>query len=687
MKLYETNEIRNIALLGHIGSGKTTLSEAMLVISGTKEKMGNTLNGTTSSDYHKEEKEKHFSIRLSPLTMEYQGHKYNILDYPGYEDFKGDIYSSIDIIDGAVLVIDGSSGIELGTINSWKLLEDNNIPRIIFINKMNKGFINYKKLLEELKEKFGKKLAPLSIPIGDKGNFKGFINIVENIARVFNGVSCEDSPIPKELIEEEKEIKNLLKEAVAEADDNLLEKFLDGQDFSDEELVNGLHLGITHNLIVPVILGAATDMIGVNTLFQMLYKYFPNSAEKNEGIKIAEDNEHFRNISLDENFSAKVFKTIFDPYVGKISFFKVFSGSIKKDTEVLNSNCNKKEKISNLYFFRGKEQIETDEIVSSDIGATTRLNYTKTGDTLCSIDNEITYEALVLPKATLFYALETFCKNDDEKIIDSLQKLKDEDPSFEFYRNLEVKQLIIAAQGEKQLQILINRLNNEFDLKVKLIDARTNYKETLTKSIEVEGKYKKQSGGAGHYGHVFIKFEPSKEPFEFFEEIHGGSVPKQYFPAIEKGIIESMKKGVLGGFPVTNIKATLLDGSFHSVDSNDFDFKMAASFAYKKAMLDGESVILEPIVKVMVTVFDTYTKDIIGNLNKKRGKVLGIDSLNSEEKIITALVPQSEMFKYLLDLQSITHSTGAFEMEFEKYEKLPKELVNKVIKDYGISEN
>ena len=478
-----------------------------------------------------------------------------------------------------------------------------------------------------------------------------------------------------------------MKEAVAEADDNLLEKFLDGQDFSDEELVNGLHLGITHNLIVPVILGAATDMIGVNTLFQMLYKYFPNSAEKNEGIKIAEDNEHFRNISLDENFSAKVFKTIFDPYVGKISFFKVFSGSIKKDTEVLNSNCNKKEKISNLYFFRGKEQIETDEIVSSDIGATTRLNYTKTGDTLCSIDNEITYEALVLPKATLFYALETFSKNDDEKIIDSLQKLKDEDPSFEFYRNLEVKQLIIAAQGEKQLQILINRLNNEFDLKVKLIDARTNYKETLTKSIEVEGKYKKQSGGAGHYGHVFIKFEPSKEPFEFFEEIHGGSVPKQYFPAIEKGIIESMKKGVLGGFPVTNIKATLLDGSFHSVDSNDFDFKMAASFAYKKAMLDGESVILEPIVKVMVTVFDTYTKDIIGNLNKKRGKVLGIDSLNSEEKIITALVPQSEMFKYLLDLQSITHSTGAFEMEFEKYEKLPKELVNKVIKDYGISEN
>ena len=687
MKLYELNEIRNIALLGHIGSGKTTLSEAMLVISGAKEKMGNTLVGTTTSDYHKEEREKHFSIRLSPMATEYKGHKYNILDYPGYEDFKGDIYSSLDIIDGAVLVIDGSSGIELGTINYWKLLESNKIPRIIFINKMNKGFINYKKLLEELKEKFGKKLAPLSIPIGDKGNFKGFVNIVENKARIFNGVSCEDSPIPKELIQEEEEIRNLLKEAIAETDDNLLEKFLNEQDFSDEELINGLHSGITHNLIVPVIIGAATDMIGINTLFDMLYKYFPSSAEKNEGIKIGKDNEHFRTISIDESFSAKVFKTIFDPYVGKISFFKVFSGTIKKDTEILNSSCNKKEKISNLYFFRGKEQIETDEVISSDIGATTRLSYTKTGDTLCSMDNEIIFESLALPKANLFYALETYSKNDDEKIIDSLQKLKDEDPSFEFYRNLEVKQLIIAVQGDKQLQTLVNRLTNEFDIKVKLVDAKTNYKETLTNVIEVEGKYKKQSGGAGHYGHVLIKFEPSKEPFEFFEEIHGGSVPKQYFPAVEKGIAESMKKGVLGGFPVTNIKATLFDGSFHSVDSNDFDFKMAASFAYKKAMLDGESVILEPIVKVNITVLDNYTKDIIGNLNKKRGKVLGIDSLNSEEKLITALVPQSEMFKYLLDLQSITHSTGTFEMEFEKYERLPKELVNKVIKECGTTEN
>lgn len=682
MKLYEMNEIRNVALLGHFGVGKTTLSEAMLVLSGAKDKIGNTLSGTTTSDYHKEEREKHFSMRLSPIALEHNGHKYNILDYPGYEDFKGDFYASLDIIDEAVLVIDGSSGIELGTINAWKVLETNKIPRIIFINKMNKGFINYKKLLDELKDKFGKKLAPLSIPIGDKGNFKGFVNIVENKARIFNGTSCEDAPIPQELLEEDEDIKNYLKEAVAETNDKLLEKFLNGEDFTDEELQEGLHDGITHNQIVPVILGAANDLIGVNTLFEMLYRYCPSYSEKSEGIKIAEDNEHFRNISSDDNFSAKVFKTIFDPYVGKISFFKVFSGTIKKDMEILNSSSNKREKITNLYFFRGKEQIDTDIVKCSDIGATTRLLYTKTGDTLCSIDNEITYEGVNIPAPNLFFALETFSKTDDEKIIDSLQKLREEDISFEFYRDLDVKQLIISVQGEKQLQTIMSRLLNEFDIKVKLVDAKANYKETITKSVEVEGKYKKQSGGAGHYGHVFIKFEPTKENFEFKEEIHGGSVPKQYFPAIEKGILESMKKGVLGGFPVTNIKATLYDGSFHPVDSNDFDFKMAASFAYKKAMIDGESIILEPIVRANITVADNYTKDIIGNLNKKRGKVLGIDSINNEEKIITALIPQSEMFKYLLDLQSITHSTGCFEMKFEKYEKLPKELVNRIIESY-----
>lgn len=687
MKSYESNEIRNIALLGHFGSGKTTLSEAMLVLSGAKEKMGNTLNGTTSSDYHKEEKEKHFSIRVSPIAIEHKGHKFNIMDYPGYEDFRGDIYNSIDIIDEAVLLIDGSSGVELGTLNSWKILEDNKIPRIIFINKMNKGFINYKKLLDELKDKFGKKLAPFCIPLGDKEDFKGFVNIVENKARVFNGTTCEDAPVPSELLTEEEEIKNYLNEAVAETDDKLLEKFLNGEAFDDNELKEGLHKGITANRIVPVILGAATDLIGVNTLLDMLYQYFPDTCEKNQNIKIANDNEHFRTISKNDKFSAKVFKTIFDPYVGKISFFKVFSGTLKKDMEILNSTSNKKEKISNLYFFRGKDQIETDAVNCSDIAATTRLSYTKTGDTLCSPDGEITYEGLIIPSPNLFFALETFSKTDDEKIIDSLQKLKDEDPSFDFYRDLDVKQLIICVQGEKQLQTIMNRLINEFDIKLKLADARANYKETITKVVEVEGKYKKQSGGAGHYGHVLIKFEPWDESFQFKEEIHGGTVPKQYFPAIEKGILESMKKGVLGAFPVTNIKATLFDGSFHTVDSNDFDFKMAASFAYKKAMIDGESIILEPIVKAEIIVADSYTKDIIGNLNKKRGKILVIDSVSNDEKLITALVPQSEMFKYLLDLQSITHSTGHFSMKFEKYDKLPKELVNKVIKECGRNEN
>ena len=682
MKNYMMNEIRNIGLLGHIGSGKTTLSEAMLVVSGNREKLGSTLTGTTVSDYHREEKERHFSIRLSTIPMEYEGHKYNVLDFPGYEDFKGDIYNALDVIDGGVIVVDGSSGVELGTINAWNILEENSVPKIIFINKMNKGFINYKKIIEELKEKFGKKLAPLCLPLGEKENFKGFVNIVENKARLFNGKTCVDGPIPNDLNDEITEIKDFIKEAIAETSDEFLDKFLNGDEFTDNEITEGLHNGISSGQIVPVIVGSATDMIGINTLFHMIYNYFPttgeisaNKASKSNGTLPMDENK--------EKFSGKVFKTIFDPYVGKISLIKVFSGTLKKDMEILNSFSGKREKISNLYFFRGKEQIEASEVMAGDICGTTRLLYTKTGDTLCSVEKNVSFEKKPLPLASLYFSLETYSKNDDEKIIDALGKLKEEDPSFNYYRDLDVKQLIIVVQGEKQLQILTNRLLLEFDIKVKLNDARALYKETLTKIVEIEGKYKKQSGGAGHYGHVFIKFEPCDEEFKFVADVHGGTVPKQYFPAVEKGLLESMKKGVLGGFPVTGLKAVLYDGSFHSVDSNEFDFKMAASFAYKKAMIEGDSIILEPIVKANIRVMDSYTKDVIGNLNKKRGKVLNIDSLNGEEKEIVALVPQNEMFKYLLDLQAITHSTGNFTMEFHKYEKLPKELTNKIINEYG----
>lgn len=683
MKDYQMENIRNIGLFGHIGSGKTTLSEAMLVISKNKEKLGSTLNGTTSSDYHREEKERHFSIRLSTIPIEYENHKYNILDFPGYDDFRGDIYNALDTIDGAILVIDGSSGIELGTINSWKLLEEYKIPTIIFINKMNKGFINYHKLLEELKEKFGKKLAPLCLPLGEKEKFTGFVNIIENKARVFNGKFCEDAPIPHNLDTEISQIKNLIQEAVAESSDELLEKFLSGESFTQEEISQGLHRGIVAKEITPVILGAATDMIGINTLFHMIFNYLPTTYEKME----EEKNEKLGKIQLKDNFSAKVFKTIFDPYVGKISLLKVYSGLLKKDMEVYNPNRDKKEKISNIYFFRGKEQIETNEVLPGDICGTTRLNYTKTGDSLYATDKNEPFQNIALPEANLFYALETYSKNDDEKIIDALGKLKEEDPSFDFYRDLDVKQLIIKTLGEKQLQILCNRLLLEFDIRVKLSEAKALYKETITKEIDVEGKYKKQSGGAGHYGHVFIKFAPYDEGFSFIADVHGGTVPKQYFPAVEKGLLESMKKGILGAFPVTGIKATLYDGSFHTVDSNEFDFKMAASFAYKKAMLEGDSIILEPIMQVIVRTLDIYTKDIIANLNKKRAKIVNIDSLSLEEKEITAFVPQSEMFKYLLELQSITHSTGTFSMEFYKYDKLPKELTNRVIKEFGIKED
>lgn len=691
MKDYELNQIRNIALLGHIGSGKTTLSEALLTVSGEKHKMGSIESGSTCSDFDREEQQRHFSIRLSLLPLEFHSHKYNIIDVPGYEDFSGEMESSLRVAGGAVLVIDATSGVENGTLKAWKRLEQLKKPRIIFINKMNKGFINYKKLLNELKEVFGKKVAPFCLPIGEKNEFKGFVNVVDLKGRIYDGNECKDSGIDNSMMKEVNSIRELLVEAVAETDEKLMEKYFEGKPFSLKEIHKGLNKGVINGDIVPVLVGSATEMIGIHTLFDMLYEYMPMPSEMNDGKRIGMDldKKDFieRKVDVNDDFSAIVFKTIFDPYIGRISIFKVNSGVVRKDMEVLNSSQNKKEKLNTLFLLRGKNQVECDLIHAGDIGATTKLAYTGTGDTLCSIDNPIIYDQITFQKPCLFYAIETESKNDDEKLGPSLEKLIDEDPTFSFERNQEVKQLLLGCQGEKQAQIIMNKLLTDFGVKASLADPKPAYKETIKGKSEVQGKYKKQSGGSGHYGDVYIKFEPAEEHFIFEETVHGGSVPKQYFQAVEKGLMESMEKGVLGGFPVINIKATLFDGSYHSVDSNDLAFKMAASFAFKKGVTEATPIILEPLMKVKIVTPDTYMGDIVGDMNKRRGKILGMESLSNGEQEITVEVPQSEMFKYAIDLRSITHSTATFQMEFSKYEELPQNLSYKVIKQYGIAGN
>lgn len=678
---YEMSEIRNITLLGHRGSGKSSLVEAMLYISNTTPKMGSVDSQTSISDFDKEEMKQGFSINTSVIPLEYLGHKYNILDTPGYSDFSGEVSSALAVSGGAVLVINGAAGVEVGTERAWRLLEEAGIPRVIFINKMNKGVHNYEKLLYDMKEKFGKKVAPFCIPIGFEEEFKGFVNVVDLKGRIFNGESCEDAPIPEDI--DVAEVRNLLLEAIAETDENLLNKYFSGEDFTEEEIKQGLHNGVVSGEIVPVIIGSASNGIGVRTLFEMLYNYLPTPLEVNGGIKIGYTTNKSemltRKVAVDEPFSAVIFKTIVDPYMGKISLFKVNSGVIKKDDEVLISNKGVKVKVGNISFFRGGKQLPAEEVGAGDIGAMTKIQEAQTGDTLCDKDNVILYQVIEFPKPCLYMSIVPKEKSDDDKLSGALQRLMDEDPSFSIGRNYETKELIIGGQGEKHLNILLNKLENKFGVNALLKEPEVSYRETIKNSVEAQGRHKKQSGGAGQFGEVFIKFEPNSDEFGFYDNIHGGVVPKTYIPAVEKGLLEAKNKGKLAGYPVINIKATLYDGSYHPVDSNEISFKQAAILAFRKGMETAKCVILEPIVKMEIVAPDEYIGDIMGDMNKRRGRILGMEPKAYSEQLLTVEVPESEILKYAIDLKSLTQGRGRFEYSFLKYEELQENLAQKII--------
>ncbi|MCI6152454.1 MAG: elongation factor G [Fusobacterium perfoetens] len=685
MKNYTTDQIRNVSFLGHRGSGKTSLVEALLYRAKVVAKPGIIEKGNTLSDYDEEEITRQFSINTSVISLDYQDKIYNILDTPGYADFRGEVLSALTVSEGAVIVIDASAGIEVGTEKAWRLLEERNIPRIIFINKMDKGAINYKKILTELKEKFGKKIAPFCIPLGEGEEFKGFINVVENKCRIFTGDLCEDRPLVEH--EDFESVKNLLVEAVAETSEEAMEKFFNGEEFTHDEIQQGLRKGVVNGDVVPVVVGSAIGGIGFQTLFEMIYDYMPTPVESKGGevIGINPDTkeEIIRKVDMQEPFSAFVFKTIVDPFIGKISLFKVNSGIATKDVEVLNASQNKKEKLSNLYFVRGIKQRDTERVVAGDIAATTKLPYARTGDTLCDKNSPIVYGQMKFPRPCIFMNVIPTKKSDDEKISTCLQKLAEEDPTLKVIRNSETKELLIGGQGKTHLEIVLSKLFNKFQVQATLSKPKVAYRETIRKEVSVQGKHKKQSGGAGQYGDVFIKFEPlyDKE-YEFVDNIKGGVVPKQYLPAVEKGLHEAALKGPLAGYPVINFKATLFDGSYHPVDSNEISFKQAAILAFRKAMESGASpVLLEPIVKMEIIVPEEYTGDVMGDMNKRRGKILGIDPLTYGEQKISVEVPQKEVLEYAIDLKAMTQSKGRFEFEFLKYDYVPNEVADKVIEE------
>ncbi|TCO69685.1 elongation factor G [Marinisporobacter balticus] len=681
MKGYVSDSIRNVALVGHGGCGKTILAEAMLYTTGVINRLGRTEDGNTVSDFDKQEIERNLSISTSLIPIEWEKDKYNLLDTPGYFDFVGEVNSALRIAGGAIIVVDASSGVEVGTEKAWEYTSKRNTPKLIFLNKMDKENVNYDKVIGQLREKFGKAIAPFAIPLGTDRGLRGIVNVVDMVAREYNGKECIDAPIKEEWLDKINPIRDMLIESVAESDEVLMEKYFEGEEFTQEEIHEGLRKGVLAGAVIPVLVGSAINNIGVHTLLNMIDTYMPTPKDMKpyEGINPKNNEKVVRNINSSEPFSALVFKTVVDPYVGKISLMKVISGELKPDMEVYNSEKDEVEKISNLFLMRGKNQIQVEKVVAGDIAAVAKLQYVQTGDTLCDKNNPVMYSKIAFPQPTLFMAVEPKAKGDEEKIGTGLNKLMEEDPSFIVQRNKETKQTLIGGQGDMHIDVITSKLKNKFGVDVAVVDQIIPYRETIKGKSDVQGKHKKQSGGHGQYGDVKIRFEPAEEEFVFEEEIFGGSVPRNYIPAVEKGLRECLESGVLAGFKVVNMKAILYDGSYHDVDSSEMAFKIAASMAFKKGIEAAKPALLEPIMHVEIIIPEDYMGDIMGDMNKRRGRILGMEPVGEGNQKVIAEAPQAELFKYATDLRSMTQARGSFIMEFTRYDEVPSQLSPKII--------
>jgi elongation factor G len=684
MRVYQTNQIRNIALLGHLGSGKTTIAESLLFVSGGLTSKGTIENKNTVSDYMDEEKIKQGSLSTSLIPIEWADMKLNFLDVPGTEELDNEIKQVLNIVKGAILVVDGTKGVEIGTLRLWKQLTAAHVPTVIFVNKMDKENIKFDTVIDDIRNKLGKQAIPFLWPIGKEADFEGFVNCVEMKAFVF-----DDKGTKKEVeIWEEKRdkidsVREMLLESVAETSEDLLEKYFGGEEISQEEINQGLQHGIKNGELIPILLGSATKNIGISNMLDMLIEFLPKPEDLKplKGINPKSDEAVKRQTLSSEPFSGFVFKTMIDPFVGAINLIKVNSGSIKTGQEIYIGNTGKTEKIGALFTMVGKKQVPLDEVVAGDICAVSKLDDIHANFTISDPKNPIVYPDVKILKPTIYIAITPKNRQDEDKISNALNRLNIEDPSFETIRNKETNQLLLGGLGMTHINYVIDRMRNVFKVEVTQEESKVVYRETIKKRVEAEGKHKKQSGGAGQFGHVWIRFEPSTEIFEFHEEVFGGAVPKNYFPAVEKGLLETFEHGPLAGFPVINVKSTLYDGSYHPVDSNEISFKLAASLAFKKAVETAGPTILEPILKLTITVNEQYVGDVMGDMNKRRGRVLGM--LQSHEgHIVEAEAPESEVLSYAIDLKAMTQGSGSFQREFLRYEEVPAHLIPGIIEKY-----
>ena len=679
---FQGENIRNIAVVGHSGEGKTTLCEAMLFNGEAIDRQGKVLDGTTVSDFDELEKAKKMSIYTSCSYLVWKDVKVNLLDLPGYYDFEGERSEGLRAAGGALLVIGANGVLPIGAESVVDYCLKLGKPLIIFINGMDKENADYLGTVQALRAKYAGKLAPIQIPIMENGKMQGCINALQERAYLFKENGPQEIPIPENLKDQVEEMKASLMETAAENDEFLLDKYFETGDLTREETIKGIRLGIASVNTIPVMAGSALQNRGVINLLNEIVTYMPQARERLNTM--AEDLQNDKVISLrtdeDAPFAAQVFKTVIDPYSGKLSYIKSFRGVLKSGSTVWNANTECEERIGQVYLLRGKKMEPVDELCAGDIGAVNKLSNTNTGDTLCDASAKVRFTPIHFPKPTLFMSVTSEKKGEEDKVFAGLAKLREEDYTFSVEKNAETGELLLGGQGDIQLEMLVKKVKARYGVDVKLSEPKVAYRETIRGNADAEGKHKKQSGGHGQYGHVKIRFSPCEEDFVFDEEVVGGAVPKNYFPAVEKGLRECLEHGPLAGYPVVGVKAVLYDGSYHDVDSNELSFKMAAAIAYKEGLKNAKPVLLEPVHRLKIAIPADYLGDVMGDINKRRGRIMGTDT-EGENSIITAEVPLAEIKEYTMELRSLTRGSGKFVSEFLAYEEVPFNLVDKIIAD------
>lgn len=681
VKEYSSRNLRNIAIVGHGKAGKTSLTESLLFNAGLVNRLGKVDDGTSSSDYEAEEIKRKLSISSSLVSVDWEGYKLNFIDTPGYPDFVAEVKYALQAVESVLVVVSAVAGIEVETEKVWRYSEELNLPRAIYVNKMDREHANFYSAVEQMRVKFGNGVVPIQIPIGKENAFHGVVDLLTMHTKIIaSDNKLLEGQIPEYLKAEVEDARQKLIEVVAEYNNELLEKYLEGKEITEIEIAAALIDGINSAKIFPVLCGSAIKNIGSKKLMNAIVEYMPTPYFKTS-IGIEPKTENIIERTTEDPFSGVVFKTTADPFVGRLSYIKILSGVMQGDSIIYNSTKEKVERVNAVFSMCGKQQINISTAHAGDIVVVNKLQETCTGDTLCNKDAIIIYETIKFPKPMLVMALKAKNKGDEDKIGNALSKIIDEDQTIKIDKNIETKELLINGIGELHLEIIAEKLKRKFGVEIVLSKPIIPYRETIKGKVKIEGKHKKQSGGHGQFGHVWLELEPlpAGSGVEFTESIFGGSVPKQYIPAVEKGTRETLNEGVLAGYPVVDIKVNLYDGSYHNVDSSEMAFKVASALAIRKGIMQATPVLLEPICNVKITVPEYYMGDVVGGLNSKRGHILGMDSGDHGMGIVTAQVPMAELFKYATDLRSISQGRGSFDMAFSHYDELPTRLATEII--------